>query len=464
MPAYHIPSVILRIGRFIVAQKILQGIKGEVVLPWDEGYGEARQEWNRRIDKFPRVIAYCEDKKDVSRCIEFARMRGVPLRIRGGGHHYEGYSVGNGVLVIDLSRMNAVSVEDGMVRAQGGAANADLYSAIAPTGDAFPGGTCPTVGLSGYTQGGGWGLSCRLLGLGCDSLEGVELIDAYGRAVNANSHCNQDLFWAVRGGGGGSFGVVTGLTFRLPHIDPEVVTLVGLSWPGADASLQALFWETWQRWLADADERITLQVSIYHSEAEGFAVSSRGIFYGTPEEAQEAVALLADIPGVQTAFTPGTFHETMQRIGEGYPPSEKFKSTGRFVTRDLAPEQIAHIVDTLREPPEGSVFTAYSLYALGGAVARRRPGDTAYYYRDARYIAGIQSVWEEDAAAEESITWVNRHFPYLVNLTAGSYVNFPYSNLRDYMQAYYGSNANRLRRVKRMYDPCNVFCFQQSIR
>jgi len=460
-----------------VAPKILQGIKGEVLLPWDEGYGEAREQRNRRIDKFPRAIAYCEDKKDVSRCIEFARMRGVPLRIRSGRHHCEGWSTGNGVLVIDLSRMNAVSVDDGMVRAQGGAANADLYNAIAPTGDAFPGSACPTVGLAGFTQGGGWGPSCRLLGLGCDSLESVELIDSYGRTVNANSHCNQDLLWAVRGGGGGSFGVVTNLAYRLPGIHPEAVTLVELYWPDADAALQALFWETWQRWLADTDERITLQASIYHSNGsapksaafrgthtEGFAVYSHGIFYGTPEEAQEAVAMLAELPGGQTAFTPGTFCETMQRIGESDPPYEKFKSAGRFVTRDLSPEQIAHIVDTLREPPEGSEFTAYSLYALGGAVARRKPGETAYFHRSARYIAAIQSGWTEDEAAEGNTTWVNRHFPYLANLTAGSYVNFPASNLRDYIQAYYGGNAGRLRRVKRMYDPCNVFCFQQSIR
>jgi FAD/FMN-containing dehydrogenase len=455
----------------------LQNIKGEVVLPWDEGYGDARQEWNRRIQKFPRAIVYCEDKKDVSRCIEFARMRGVPLRVRGGGHHYEGYSIANGALVIDLSRMNAVSLEDGIVRAQGGATNAALYNAIAPTGDAFPGGACPTACLSGFTLGGGWGPSCRLLGLGCDSLAGVDLIDASGRSVSANSHCNQDLFWALRGGGGGNLGVVTGLTYRLPGIRPEAVTLVELYWPGADAFAQALFWATWQRWLESADERVTLQASICHAAnaipkssafqepgGEGFAVYSRGIFFGPPEEAKQAVTMLAELPGGQAAYTPGTFSETMQRIGGDCPQYEKFKSAGRYVTRPFSPEQIARMVDTLREPPEGSVFTAYSLYALGGAVARRKPNETAFFFRDARYIAGIESVWEQDEAGEANIAWVNRSFPYLAGLTAGSYVCFPYSNLKDYMQAYYGGNANRLRRVKHLYDPCNVFCFQQSIR
>ena len=122
------------------------------------------------------------------------------------------------------------------------------------------------------------------------------------------------------------------------------------------------------------------------------------------------------------------------------------------------------MVDTLRSHPEGSVYTAYSLYALGGAVSRRKPADTAFFYRDARYIALLQSVWKEDDSEAAGIAWVEQNYPYLASLTAGSYVNFPYSSLRNPMQAYYGGNANRLRRVKRLYDPYNVFCLQQSIR
>jgi FAD/FMN-containing dehydrogenase len=447
-----------------VAPRILQNIKGEAVLPWDEGYGEARQVRNRRIDKFPRAVVYCEDKKDVSRCVTFARAHGVPIRIRGGGCHCEGWSTGNGALVIDLSRMNAVNVEGGIVRVQGGATHADLYDALAPNGDAFPGSACPAVGLAGYTMGGGWGPCCRLLGLGCDSLDGVELIDAYGRAANANSHCNQELFWALRGGGGGSFGVVTELTYRLPGLRPETATHITLRWPDADAFAQALFWETWQRWLADADERVTLQASIYHSNNEGFAVRCRGVFCGPPEEAQEAVAMLAELPGCEADFMPGTFAEAMRRAGEACPAPQKFKAAARFVTHDFTPEQIARMVDTLRQPPEGAVFTAVTLCALGGAVARCKPGETAFFFRDARYIIGIQTVWEQDEAGKANISWVNRGFPYVAGLTAGSYVNCPAGGLKDYMRANYGNNLGRLRRAKRMHDPCNAFWFQQSAR
>lgn len=440
------------------------GFKGEIVRPWDSGYDEARQEWNRRINKFPYAIAYCENKEDVSRSIKWARMRGVPLRLRGGGHHYEGYSVGNDALVIDVSHMNNVSVEDNTLIAEGGASNAELYRAVGHLGYAFPGGTCPTVCASGLTQGGGWGLSCRMMGLTCDSLKSAELIDGCGRLIRANKNNNEELFWALRGGGGGNFGVVTKLKFRLPKLRPKTVTLVELYYPDTDAMAQTRFWETWQHWLPCADERVTLQASIYYSAEEGFAVKSRGMFYGGPEQAKEAVAQLAELPGCEAAFKPMTFYEATQAIGSKYPPSEKFKSTGRFVTHPLQLEQIAHMVETLRCYPKGSVFTAYSLYALGGAVSRRNPEETAFFYRDAQYIAGLQSVWVKDEFEDEGIEWVDRNFPYLAGITAGSYINFPYSNLTDYMRAYYGANAGRLSRIKRTYDPYNVFRFQQSIR
>ena len=134
------------------------------------------------------------------------------------------------------------------------------------------------------------------------------------------------------------------------------------------------------------------------------------------------------------------------------------------MTRPLEDGQIGRLVDSLRDYPEGSVFTAYSLYMLGGAVADKGQMETAFFFRDASYIALLQSVWEEDRYESANIGWVDKNFPQLAKVTAGSYVGFPYSSLKDYMRAYYAGNVGRLRRVKHMYDPYNVFCFQQSIR
>ena len=134
----------------------LGSLKGEVVLPGDAGYEAARQVANGRIQRFPRAIAYCEGREDVSRCIEWARRRGVPIRLRGGGCSDEGYCVANGALVIDLSRMNSVTVEDSFVIAEAGAVNRALYDAVTPLGYVFPGGACPGVSIAGQTMSGGW--------------------------------------------------------------------------------------------------------------------------------------------------------------------------------------------------------------------------------------------------------------------------------------------------------------------
>ena len=165
---------------------------------------------------------------------------------------------------------------------------------------------------------------------------------------------------------------------------------------------------------------------------------------------REAVEPLMSLPGCEASFEGTTFFDAVQTIEDSYPPSEKFKSTGRYVTQPIKESDIRRFVDSLRGYPEGSVFTAYSLYMLGGAVADKGPFDTAFFFRDAAYMAVLQSVWEEDRYEDANIAWVDNNFPLLAKATAGSYLGFPYSNLKDYMRAYYGGNAARLRRVKQM--------------
>jgi FAD/FMN-containing dehydrogenase len=441
----------------------LGSLKGEVVVPGDSRYDEARQMGNRRIQRFPRAIVYCEDKGDISRCIEWARRRGAPIRLRCGGYAGEGFSTGNGALVIDLSRMNSVTVENDTIRAEGGATNRAVYDAVGPLGYAFSGGVCPATGVAGLMLGGGWGLSCRMLGLMCDSLVSAELVDAYGRGMSANPHCNQELFWALRGGGGGNFGVVTGMRFRLPDMRPEAVTLVTLRWADvdADAPAQAQFWQTWQQWLEGADPRVTLQADISRTADGIFAVSCRGLFYGPPDEAVESVKPLAMLPGCESSFEEMSFYDAMQAVMDSCPPPAASKSAGRFVMQPLAGDKIRALTDSLRNAP---IAAAYRLYAMGGAVRAKSCGETAFFFRNAAYIVQIAASWEQDEDEAPGIAWVDNHFPYLAGITTGSYVNFSYSGLKDAMRAYYGGNAGRLRRVKRLYDPYGVFRSPQGVR
>jgi FAD/FMN-containing dehydrogenase len=387
----------------------------------------------------------------------------VPFRIRNGRHNYEGFSTGNGVLVIDLSRLDDLDMDNCLVAAQGGVNNRMIYDLAAPQGYPFPGGSCPTVGVAGYAMGGGSGPMSRMLGLGCDSLEAVELINADGKLITADKVKNPHLFWALRGAGDGNFGVAVRTFFRLPK-KVDFVTLVLLYYPNADAANQTRFIATWQQWLESADDRISLQAPVYHDQVEGYAVFARGIYFGNREQAQQAVSALTGLPGCEASFEEMTVYEAIRAIEDTIPDSEKFKSSGRFVGRQLTPYEIGHMVDLMREYPEGSVFAGLTLYALGGRVKNVAPSDSAFFYRHSPYIIGLQSIWTEDRYAQLNTKWVQSRLSYINTVTAGSYVNFPNSELKDYEHAYWGENEHKLRRVKQMYDPCNVFSFPQSIR
>lgn len=196
----------------------LYGLTGDIVTPLDPIYSEARQGFNTAIQQFPLIIVYCATKTDVSNAVIWSRRHCVPIRIRSGGHNYEGYSNGDCTLVIDISQMNDMRIDEGLneLIVQGGVTNKLVYEFVASKGYPFPGGTCPTVGVSGYALGGGWGLSCRNFGLGCDSLKEIELINYEGITIKANRESHCDLFWACRGAGGGNFGVIVSMTFNLP--------------------------------------------------------------------------------------------------------------------------------------------------------------------------------------------------------------------------------------------------------
>jgi FAD/FMN-containing dehydrogenase len=441
------------------------GLTGIVITPKSPDYDSARQEYNRAIQKFPVAIVYCLKIRDVSNAVLWARRNEVSLRIRAGGHNYEGYSTGNGVLVIDLSKLTEITFGrfPRTVTVQSGVKFRQLYEKLAEFGLPFPGGACPTVRVSGYALGGGWGYSARYLGLGCDSLKELKLVNYEGELLTVNERNNPDLYWACRGGGDGNYGVVVSLTFLLPP-DLGKVTYFTFYRQGTDTDVQARFLATWQEWLPALNSRMTLRPSIYNSEEEGRAIFSRGLFYGRPEEARQLLKPLLESAGLklQTQYT--TLANAVAIIGASYPPFESFKTTGRFVNSEFSPCDIHRIVSLLDERPEGVELLEFGLFAMGGKVSSVPDRATAYFYRDAWYIIGMQAVWTDEQFAENGSQWVAQAFDTIAPLTEGSYVNFPYDELEDYEKAYYGGNVPRLRRVKRQYDPKNVFHYPQSIK
>jgi FAD/FMN-containing dehydrogenase len=437
----------------------MKGLSGKIIVPGDFHYEQARQEWNEAISKFPCIIVYCFTTYDVVKAILWSRRQGMKLRIRSGGHNYEGYSTGTGKLVIDTSCMNHIHVncEQDTVEVQAGVRLTHLYETLYRYGYVFPGGTCPSVAISGLVMGGGIGLSTRYLGLTTDSLIEVNMVDAWGNNIKANNHCNSDLFWALRGAGGGNFGVVTSYKFQLQRAVNKI-TLIQLEWhDNKPARLE--FLRVWQTWLKHLDSRISAFGGIYK---RGAWLNS--FFYGHPEEAKQLIEPFLNIPGITLRRIEYVdFIDAVQRIGDEYPDREAFQSTGRFIKGCLSQEQLDTLVDiTDHAPTDANSYI--SVYSLGGAVGEKDENDTAFFYRNADYIMGISSNWELAKEAPVHKQWVAAALRYIYPFSVGSYINFPYHDLPDYERAYFGEHVQQLRCIKQQYDPHNVFAFPQSIK
>ncbi|MGL4107317.1 FAD-binding oxidoreductase [Clostridium sp. LP20] len=442
------------------------GITGELVTRRSSSYNVDREIWNRSIQRFPIAIVYCFKKIDVVNAICWSRRNDVDIRVRTGGHNYEGYSIGNDILVIDISKMDNIYIneEKGIIKVDGGVSNFHIYESLGVRGYPFPGGSCLTVGVAGYAQGGGWGFSSRIFGLGCDSLKEVEIINYKGETIIANQYCNSDLFWALRGAGGGNFGIIVSMTFSLP---PKInkVTLLSINYDELPLEEEVEIFDILQNMFPNLDRRINFRVSFFNSEEDGRGIYIIGLFYGREEEALEIIKPLIDInSSVKIKIEYITFLEATRKIGSIYAPYEKFKSTGGFVYKKYSKSELVRILQYIRMRPAGSVYIAVTLYGLGGAVNDKDKNSTAFYYRGCQYILGIQTVWEEDNYQEVNEEWFKEQFEIMKGFFIGSYVNFPYSDIKNYEIRYYGNHVKRLRRIKNKYDPFNIFKFQQSIK
>ncbi|NRY59199.1 FAD-dependent oxidoreductase [Clostridium beijerinckii] len=433
----------------------LNGLTGRVITPSDKEYPTLRLEYNLSINKFPLAIVYCYTPTDVSNAIKWCRKHHVGLRIRTGKHNYEGYSTDNGVILIDTTPMDKIEVntKNDTVKIQAGARLGNIYSITSEKGYAFNGGTCPTVGISGLVLGGGIGLSCRNFGLVSDNLIELQLVNAKGDLITANNHINRDLFWACRGAGGGNFGVVTSYTFRLHKVN--YITLIQLRWNNIS---REKFINLWQSWLRTADKRISCFAGLSKK-----GIYLNGFFYGPKSEAEKILKEFLLLPGLldNSLIEYVPFIDAVKAIGAFYGPPDRFKATGRFVYCHLNKTNIRNLIKYIDCSPGDDCFIR--LYTLGGKIKDFSSDYSAYYYRDASYIIGITADWEEYEDGNVFKNWVSKVFKYVETITNGSYVNFPYAQLKYYGYEYYGENYGTLRIIKKIYDPENVFRFPQSI-
>lgn len=447
-------------------------LTGRIIWKGEPQYDQARlvSNYYTSKDRFPHVIVYCQNTQDVQNAILWARCQHVPIRVRSGGHHHEGYSTGNGSIVIDVSEMKELTIDQLTQTAtiQPGLNNLELYSQLFQKGLTHVGGTCSEVGLSGLVLSGGMGPLLRRVGLTCDSLISVDMVDAKGQIIHAtkdNEH--KDLFWATCGGGGGNFGVVTSMNIKVyPATD---VTWFNIGWDWNQPIEQVI--AAWQEFFSKPDQNWFSHLDLWAKpfptgELKKQPAKALGVFWGTPEQAREQLAPLLRIgkPSVEVIQLVD-WDQAIKMIEDStavfLTDKPEYKTTAAFAMNNLPPEAIRIIATTLKEST--SPLLNVLLFSMGGATADISPTATAYFYRDAKFFISYSIQWlqtQDDLKQKAEIaTLRERLLPY----TEGDYIGNPDPNLKDYLTAYYGSNVEKLKCVKRKYDPENIFQFEQSI-
>jgi FAD/FMN-containing dehydrogenase len=464
-------------GIFAELARVLQG---DVVVPGDAAYDRARLLYDTRFDGVrPRGIAFCESLRDVERTVRWARRHKVRIVPRSGGHSYGGYSTTSGV-VVDVSRLDKVSV-DARNRAAIGAGTRliDVYDRLWQRRLTVPAGTCPTVGIAGLTLGGGVGLSARKFGLTCDNLLETTVVLASGQAVVCNAREHADLYWALRGGGGGNFGIVTRLVFRTHPVNQ--VATYSLEWPWSDARRVVA---AWQRFAPHAPDGLFSVLNLNATGGTPPRITSAGQFFGSADRLRALVKPVADA-GTPSRFTVtsrtymdaarmwagcgGTIAECHLQP-QGQLGRSTFKGKSDFVNRGkpLSARGIDTLVRQIESrqaagPGRGIVL----LDSYGGAINRVPRGATAFVHRDALFSLQYLAYWEATdppAVAAANLRWLRGVRTAMRPFVSGfAYQNYIDPELQSWRHAYYGSNLKRLVAVKRRYDPNNVFRFMQSI-
>jgi hypothetical protein len=443
-------------------------IRGQLIQPSDEAYDSARRVYNSMIDKRPNLIVMCTDVADVIAAVNFARDNGMLVAIRGGGHNGGGLGVCDGGLVIDLSRLKGVRVDPmaHTARVGGGCTWGDVDHATHAFGMAVPSGIISTTGVGGLTLGGGIGHLTRKCGLTIDNLLSVDVILADGRFLTASSDRNEDLYWAVRGGGG-NFGVVTSFLFRLHPV--STVYAGPTFWPleQADGVMKL-----YREFIVDAPDDINgffafLTVPpapMFPQQLHGRKVC--GIVWCCTGSAEEAEKLLKPVRqfGKPAFDHVGTMpHPSLQSIFDPiFPPGLQWYWRADFV-KEMSDKAVGlHVEYGSRLP---TMHSTMHLYPVNGAVHRIGRSETAFSYRDVTWAEVIVGVDPDPGNRDKIVGWTKEYWDALHPYSAGgAYVNFMMEEGQDRVQATYRDNYQRLAMVKRKYDPTNFFRVNQNIR
>ncbi|HKN51742.1 MAG TPA: FAD-binding oxidoreductase [Amycolatopsis sp.] len=427
-------------------------LSGGLLRPGNAEFAGAKRVFNTLFDgRNPVAIAKCSTPADVQSTVVAAAGR-VTIAARSGGHSYAGYSLPEGGLVIDLSALSSIDFQGDQVVIGAGAKLKDVYAALGQAGRCLPAGTCPTVGIAGLTLGGGIGVLTRKYGLTCDHLASALIVTPDGKLRTASASSEPDLFWALRGGGGGNFGVVTSFTFDTQPAPNLTVFALRFSPGAANGVLDA-----WQRWVQSAPPE--LWTNLVLSGGSPVQIRVGGCFVGSPGELAPVLnGFVADTGAATTSRTVRAMgYLPAMNYFSGSSNRQGWVASSRMITAPVPAEKVTGLMD-------GRTGMDLLIDSLGGAVSGPAKTDTAFWHRDA--LASVQiyapaTTTNEDKAAKS----VGEVAAGLAAAGAGGgYVNYIDPSLPDWKAAYYGDNAKRLQQVAQKYDPYNVFRFGQGVQ
>jgi FAD/FMN-containing dehydrogenase len=432
----------------------------EVLGPQDEGYDAARAVHNGLIDRRPAMIVRCRGTDDVVAALELARSSGLDVSVRGGGHNVAGRAVADGALMIDLSGLKGISIDAAQrtATAGGGVVWAELNGAAAEHGLAVTGGAISSTGIAGLTLGGGLGWLMAKFGLAADNLLSVELVTATGEVLQVDDGSHPDLFWALRGGGG-NFGVATSLTYRLHPLETVVGGLIAHP---IDAGRDML--RFYRDTVAEASDDLTVFAGLVHApDGSGTKLAAMVVFHTDPEQAERELEPLKTWGSplmVEVGPMPYPVMNTI--LDEGYPAGSLNYWLSSF-TKGMPDELIDIACEQFASVP--SPMAAILFEQFHGAVTRVGVEDTAVPHRAKGWNLLLPTVWLDPNDTDANIAWTRETFkamrPYFGE---GRWLNYLGDDqAEDAVRGAYGPNYDRLREVKRRYDPENVFHMNHNI-
>jgi FAD/FMN-containing dehydrogenase len=448
--------------------ELRSAVRGRVLVPHDS----TRIVYNRRFEgKRPDALVLAESTADVAAVVRWANRFDVRVVARSGGHSYAGYSTTSDGVVIDLSRLRGVRVSNGRARVGPGAQLIDVQRALTRRGLTVPSGSCPSVGIGGLALGGGHGLAGRRFGLTSDNLVGARVVTADGRVRHVDADTNEDLYWACRGGGGGNFGIVTALTLKAHRASGGAWFSVSWPWSQAEEALAA-----WQRFAPEAPPALTSIFSLGTSGGSGSPrVAALGQYFGGLPALHRLLRPLTRVAGASLSSGSSSYFSLVLRwagcLNGGFAACHTSTRSSFFAKSDyfherLGPRGRAKMVDWIerrqRNPSLGS--GALLLDAYGGALNRPAADATAFVHRDMLFSLQYLAYFNGASAGRASRRWINGVWRALRPHVSGeAYQNYIDPQLDGWQRAYYGTNLERLREIKKQVDPDFRFRFRQAI-